>query len=170
MTASFLVDFYRFAKSIDGVRNLYFLVRDNVESDVAFVFRILIEQGKTKAVKSKISYKLKSLLPEGKYAIDPRNENLLFIYAALSAEGAAKIGEERSAILYGFLGKLSETVFQMAEKKFFNLTERVEVAHAMALTLGCTEYGLLTKNSMEVGYFDRIEKKYYAYLKEVFKK
>lgn len=168
--ASFLVDFYRFAKGMDGVRNLYFLVRDRVESDVVFIFRILVEQGKAKAVKSKISYKLKSLLPEEKYAIDPRNENLLFKYAASSAESAAKIGEERFTIFCDFLGKLSETVFQMAEKKFFNLTERVEVAHAMALMLGCTEYGLLTKNSMEVGYFDRAEKKYCPYLKEVFKK
>jgi hypothetical protein len=169
-TAGFLVDFYRFAKGMDGVRNLYFLVRDHVENDVVFIFRILVDPGKVRALKSKISYKLKSLLPEGKYAIDPRSDNLFSKYAALSAESAAKIGKERFLILCDFLGKLSETVVEMAEKKFFNFTERAEMVHTMASMLGCTEYGMLTKNSMEVGYFDRIEKKYLPYLKEIFKK
>lgn len=168
--AGFLVDFYRFAKGMDGVRTLYFLIRDRVESDVVLVFRLLVEPRKARVVKSKVSYKLKSLLPEDKYAINPRGENLLSNYATSSAESAAKIGEERFVILCDFLGKFSETVVEMAEKKFFDFTERVEVAHTMALMLGCTEYSMLTKNSMEVGYFDRLEKKYLPYLKEVFQK
>jgi hypothetical protein len=170
IVSGFLVGFYRFAKNMDGVKCLYFSLRDRVENDVIVVFRILLEAGKARAVKSKISYKLKSLLPEGKYAIDPHKENLLFKYAALSAESPAKIDEERFLILCDFLGKLSETVVEMAERGCFDSPERVEAVHATTLMLGCTEYGLLTKNSMEVGYFDRVEKKYCPYLKEVFQK
>lgn len=166
----FLVDFYRFAKGMDGVRTLYFLIRDRVESEVVLVFRLLVEPRAARAVKSKVSYKLKSLLPEDRYAINPRGENILSNYATTSAESTAKIGEERFEILCDFLGKFSETVIEMAEKKFFDFTERVEMTHTMASMLGCTEYGMLTKNSMEVGYFDRVEKKYLPYLKEVFQK
>jgi hypothetical protein len=170
MMASLLVGFYRFAKGMDGVKCLYFSVMDRVENDVIVIFRVLADAGKAKAVKSKISYKLKSLLSEGKYAIDPRNDNLLFKYAALSTGSTAKVGEESFLMLCDFLGKLNETVVEMAEKNYFDSMNRIEVVHDMALMLGCTEYGLLTKNSMEVGYFDRVEKKYFAYLKEVFQK
>ena len=45
---------------------------------------------------------------------------------------------------------------KMIEREHFAFSERVELAHMMALTLGCTEYGVLSTKAMEVGYYDRI--------------
>ena len=36
----------------------------------------------------------------------------------------------------------------------------------MAWMLGCTESGVLSTKEMEIGYYDRIEDKYCAYLKQ----
>jgi hypothetical protein len=167
---NFLVDFYRFVEGVHGVKSLHFIIRDRVGNEVIFSFRVLLEAKEKRAVRSKIAYKLKSLVSEDKFAIDPAKDNLLFKYAAWSTERAAKIGEERFALFCDFLSKVSKLVVEMAEKGYFDSSERVELAHFMAWMLGCTEYGLLTKNSMEVGFFDRIEKKYCSYLKEVFQK
>ena len=166
----FLVDFYRFVEDVHGVKSLHFIIRDRGGNDVIFSFRVLLEAKEKQTVKSKLAYKLKSLVSEDKFAIDPTKDNQLFKYAAWSTERVAKIGEERFAMFCDFLSKMSRLVVEMAESKYFNSGERVELAHIMAWMLGCTEYGLLTKNSMEVGYFDRIEKKYCPYLKEVFQK
>jgi hypothetical protein len=169
-TMNFLVDFYRFVEGIHGVKSLHFIIRDRVGNDVIFSFRVLLEAKEKQAVKSKIAYKLKSLVSEDKFVIDPAKDNPFFKYVEWSTERAAKVGAERFALFYDFLGKMSKIVVEMAEKKYFESGERAEMIHVVAWMLGCTEYGLLTKNSMEVGFFDRIEKKYCPYLKEVFQK
>jgi hypothetical protein len=53
---------------------------------------MLIEVEHLKAAKSKVAYKLKKLLPENKYAINPDSKHKLFKYMAWSTERAAKIG------------------------------------------------------------------------------
>jgi hypothetical protein len=58
----------------------------------------------------------------------------------------------------------------MAEKKYFDTSERVELAHVMSWMLGCTEYGLLSKKRMEIGYYDRIADRPHVYLRESFNK
>ena len=168
--ASFLVAFYRFVEGVHGVKSLHFIIRDRVGNDVISSFRVLLEAKEKRAVKSKISYKLKSLVSEDKFAIDPTKDSQLFKYAAWSTEKAAEIGEERFALFCDFLSKMSKIVVEMAEKKYFDSDERVELAHVLAWMLGCTEYGLLTKECMEVGYYDRIESKYCPHLKEIFPK
>lgn len=168
--AGFLVGFYRFVEGVHGVKSLHFIIRDRVGNDVIFSFRVLLEAKEKQAVKSKISYKLKGLIAEDKFAIDPTKGNRLFKYAAWPTERTAKIGEERFALFCDFLSKMSKIVVEMAERGYFDLGERVELARLMALMLGCTEYGLLTKECMEVGYYDRIESKYCPHLKETFPK
>jgi hypothetical protein len=167
---SFLVDFYRFVEGINGVKSLHFLIRDRIEDEVVFSFRVLVETKQAKAIKSKISYKLKRLLPLEKYAINPSSESGLFKYVAWSTERAAKIGEEKFAVFCDFLSKMSRMVLEMAERKYFDTSERVEFAHVMAWMLGCTEYGLLSTKHFEVGYYDRIADKSCPYLREVFQK
>ena len=168
--ATFLVDFYRFVEGMDCVKSLHFIIRDRIGDDVVLSFRILAEVEQKKEVKSKIAYKLRTLLPKEKFAIDPSNENSLFRYVAWSTERIAKIGEERFSVFCDFLSKLSKTVVEMVERRHFDSSERIELAHVMASMLGCTEYGLLTKKFMEVGYYDRIEDKYCPHLKEEFPK
>jgi len=56
----------------------------------------------------------------------------------------------------------------MIRSKYFSSEERVEMVHVMSWMLGCTEYGLRSRDHMEVGYYDRIENKYYQYLKQEF--
>lgn len=55
-----------------------------------------------------------------------------------------------------FLSSMSGLSVKMIEREHFAFSERVELAHMMALTLGCTEYGVLSTKAMEVGYYDRI--------------
>ena len=38
-----LVEVYRFADDLKGVRSLHFLVRDRVEDEVVFSFRVMVE-------------------------------------------------------------------------------------------------------------------------------
>ncbi len=168
--ATFLVDFYRFVEGMDGVKSLHFIIRDRIGGDVVLSFRILAGVETKKEVKSKIAYKLRTLLPKERFAIDPGNENSLFRYAAWPTQRTAEIGEERFSVFCDFLSKLSKIVVEMAERKHFDSSERIELAHVVASMLGCTEYGLLTKNLMEVGYYDRIVDKYCTYLKEEFPK
>ena len=168
--ATFLVDFYRFVEGVNGVKSLHFIIRDRVGDDVVLSFRILAEVEQKQEAKSKIAYKLRTFLPKEKFAIDPSNENSLFRYAAWSTQRTAKVGEERFSAFCDFLSKLSKLVVEMAERKNFDSSERIELAHVMTLMLGCTEYGLLTKNLMEVGYYDRLVDKYCPYLKEEFPK
>jgi len=66
-----LVEFYRFADELKGVRSLHFLIRDRIEDVVVFSFRVMVEPKFKEIVKSKLSFKLGTLLSKDKYAIDP---------------------------------------------------------------------------------------------------
>ena len=39
-----LVEFYRFIDDLKGVRSLHFLIRDRIDDEVVFSFRIMIEK------------------------------------------------------------------------------------------------------------------------------
>ena len=158
--ATFLVDFYRFAEGIAGVKSLHFLIRDRIDDEVVYSFRILVEREQWKTARSKIAYKLKKLLPEDKFVINPSGKHELFKYVAWSTERAAQIGKERFSVFCDFLSRLSNVVVEMAEKNYFESGDRVELAHIMSWMLGCTEYGRLSTKHFEVGYYDRIMDKY----------
>jgi len=49
-----LVDFYGFVDGMFGVKDLHFLVRDRLDDEVVFSFRIQAEEGHMDVVKSKI--------------------------------------------------------------------------------------------------------------------
>ena len=166
-----LVDLYHFAKELKGVKDLHFLIRDRAEQDVVFSFRISTDPKYTKIVKSKLAYKLKKSVSDDKFAIDPNVENPFFKYVEWSAkERTERYGVEKFSIFRGFLSQMSKMVVDMAENKYFDSTERVEIAHVMSLMLGCTEYGLLSTKHMEIGYYDRISNKSHVYLREAFAK
>ena len=58
------VEFYRFADDLKGVRSLHFLIRDSVEDEVVFSFRVMVELKFKEIVKSNLAYKLGTLLSE----------------------------------------------------------------------------------------------------------
>lgn len=166
-----LVDFYSFVKDLKGVRNLHFLIRDRVENEVVFSFRVFVEAKDREAIKSKIAYKLRSLIPKGRFAIDPSKRSSFAKYVAWSPEKRiAGLGKRKFVRFCKLLSQMSRIVVEMAEKKYFNSAERVEMAHVMAWMLGCAEYGLLSAKHMEIGYYDRIEDKSFPYLKQSFDK
>jgi hypothetical protein len=68
-----------------------------------------------------------------------------------------KYGPKKFMDFCDLLSKLSRLVLQMARKKYFDSNDRVEMAHAMSWMLGCTEYGILSPEHWEVGYYDRID-------------
>ena len=162
-----LVDFYEFTRDLKGVEDLHFLIRDRLDDEVVFSFRILMKTEDKKSVKSKIRYKLKNYIPKDKFAIDPNNKNLLHKYVAWgSKERIKKHGQEKFDVFCGFLSQLSRVAVDMAMKKYFSSAERVEMAHVMSWMLGCTEYSILTTIQMEMGYYDRIKDRYQPYQKK----
>jgi hypothetical protein len=166
-----LVDFYSFVEDVHGVKDLHFLIRDRVEGEVAFSFRVLVDTKDKEVIKSKIAYKLGSLLPKNKFSTDPSKRSIFAKYVAWSPEERVeKCGKRKFARFCKILSKMSKLVVEMARKKYFDSAERVEIAHVMSWMLGCTEYGLLSATHMEVGYYDRIKDRSHPYLKQSFDK
>ena len=166
-----LVEVYRFADDLKGVRSLHFLVRDRVEDEVVFSFRVMVEPKFKEIVKTKLAYKLGTLLSEDKYAIDPAAGNSLEQYVAwLPEKRIADFGQSKFNQFIDLLKNMSAIVVQMIENDYFASNERVELAHVMSWMLGCTEYGLLSTSGMEIGYYDRLDDKYCSYLRQDFPK
>jgi len=165
-----LVSFYGFVKDLEGVRSLHFIIRDRLEDDVVFSFRVLVDSKDKQIVKSKINYKLGTLMASGRFAVDPDTKDPLEKYVAWSPdERIAKYGPKKFMDFCDLLSKLSRLVLQMARKRYFESNDRVEMAHVMSWMLGCTEYGILSTEHLEVGYYDRIDDRYCQYLKHDFR-
>jgi len=166
-----LVEVYRFADDLKGVRSLHFLVRDRVEDEVVFSFRVMVEPKFKEMVKTKLAYKLGTLLSEDKYVIDPAAGNGLEQYVAwLPGKKIVDFGQSKFNQFIDLLKNMSAIVVQMIENDYFASNERVELAHVMSWMLGCTEYGLLSTSGMEIGYYDRLDDKYCSYLRQDFPK
>lgn len=168
---SILVDFYSFVKNVEDVKNQHFLIRDRVLDEVVFSYRVLVEPKAKEVIRSKLAYKLGTLLSKDDFAVDPDPDHPFRKYVAWSSEGRlAEYGPKKFAQFCCFLGEMSRLVIQMMKKGYFSSAERVEMAHVMSWMLGCTEYGLLSTQHWEIGYYDRIENKNYQYLKQNFPK
>ena len=166
-----LIEVYRFADDLKGVRSLHFLVRDRVEDEVVVSFRVMVETKFKEIVKNKLAYKLDTLLSEEKFAIDPTVGNSLEQYVAwLPEKRIVDYGQSKFNQFIDLLKSMSAIVVDMMENDYFSSNERVELAHVMSLMLGCTEYGLLSASGMEVGYYDRLDDKYCSYLRQGFPK
>jgi len=166
-----LVAFYGFVKDLESVRDWHFLIRDRVDDEVVFSFRVSIDSKDKQVIKSKIAYKLGTLLSEDKYAVDPVADHPLEKYVDWSPEKRiAELGQKKFAQFCDLLSEMSRLVIRMIKRRYFDSNERVEIAHVMSWMLGCTEYGLLSTTHWEIGYYDRIEDKNCPYLKERFPK
>ena len=166
-----LVETYRFTEDLKGVRSLHFLVRDRVEDEVVFSFRVMVEPKYREIVKSKLDYKLGTLLTKEKYAIDPTTENSLEQYVAwIPEKRIVDFGQTKFNHFIDLLKNMSVLVVQMIGNDHVASNERVEIAHVFSWMLGCTEYGLLSISGLEVGYYDRLEDKYCSYLRQDFPK
>jgi hypothetical protein len=166
-----LVEFYRFAYDLKGVRSLHFVIRDRVDDEVVFSFRVMVEHKFKEIVKTTLSCKLGTLLSENKYAIDPAAGSSFEQYVAwLPDKRIADCGQKKFNQFIDTLKNLSALVVQLIESDYFASNERVEMAHIMSWMLGCTEYGMLRTSGMEIGYYDRLDDKYCSYLRQDFPK
>jgi hypothetical protein len=164
-----LVNFYDFIKDLKEVKNLHFIIRDRVDDDIVFSFRILCEEKNKQIVKSKVTFKLNNLNLQDNYVVEPSPDNPLYEYQAWPWEETIKErGRERFNIFCNLLRKMNEVVAEMAKQNYFSSAERTEMAHAMSWMLGCTEYFKLSTKCAEVGYYDRINDKYHPYLQQRF--
>jgi hypothetical protein len=164
-----LISLYGFVKNLEGVKSLHFITRDRLKDDVVFSFRVLVDSKDKQIVKSKINYKLGTLMPAGRFAVNPDPKDPLEKYVEWSPdERIAKYGQKKFMDFCDLLSKLSRLVLQMARKKYFESNDRVEIAHTMSSMLGCTEYGILSTEHWEVGYYDRIDDQYCPCLKRDF--
>ena len=170
-TGNILLDLYDFVKDIKGVRDLHFLIRDRIDDDVVLSIRILLESQHARVVKSKVAFKVGTLLSEDKFAIDPDAENPLEKYVVWQPDKRiAESGPEKFAAFCRFLSRQSRIAVDMIRENRFNSAERVEMAHLVSWMLGCTEYGLMSPTHWELGYYDRLEDKACPYIKQDFPK
>jgi hypothetical protein len=131
----------------------------------------MVEHKFKEIAKSKLAYKLDTLLSKDKYAIDPTAENSLEQYVAwLPEKRIADYGQSKFNQFIDLLKNMSAIVVKIIENDYFASNERVELAHLISWMLGCTEYGLVSTSGMEVGYHDRLEDKYCPYLRQDFPK
>jgi len=166
-----LVEVYRFADGLKGVRSLHFLIRDRVEDEVVFSFRVMVEPKFKEMIKTNLACKLGTLLSEDKYVVDPVAGNCFEQYVAwLPDKRIADFGQNKFNQFIDLLKNMSAIVVQLIENDYFASNERVELAHVMSWMLGCTEYGLLSSRGMEIGYYDRLDDKYCSYLRQDFPK
>jgi len=166
-----IVEFYSFVDALEGVRSLHFLIRDRIEDEVIFSFRVLVEHKLKDAIKSKLVYKLGTLFTPDKFAINPTTESVLAKYLAWSPEKRiSDFGQNKFSKFIDFLKDMSAIIVGLIEQDYFASSERIELSHVTSWMLGCTEYGLLSKSGMEVGYYDRLKNKYCCYLSEKFTK
>ena len=166
-----LVEFYRFVDELNGVSSLHFLIRDRIDDEIVFSFRVMVEQKFKEIIKSKMTQKLGTLLTADKFAIDPPASSSLVKYVAwFPKKRISDSGRDKFVLFMDTLKNMSATVVEMIENNYFSSSERVELAHVMSWMLGCTEYGLLSTFGVEVGYYDRIEDKYCSYLRQDFPK
>ena len=166
-----LVEFYRFADDLRGVRSLHFVIRDRVDDEVVFSFRVMVEPKFKEIVKTNLFCKLGSLISENKYAIDPVAGNSFEQYVAwLPDKRIAVYGQNKFNQFIGTLKKINALVVQLIESDYFVSNERVEMAHIVSWMLGCTEYRMLCTSGMEIGYYDRLDDKYCSYLRQDFPK
>lgn len=162
-----LVDFYDFMNDVKGVKDLHFLIRDRLENEVVFSFRVMGKEKDRKVIASKIEFKLKTLISEDNFIVDPTPAHQMYKYAAWPWRNTLKErGTEKFDAFCYFLSRLSALVIEMAKQDYFTSSERFEVAHVFSWMLGCTEelrlLPLKTMNSIMVGYFDRIKNKYHT--------
>lgn len=170
-TGNILLGLYDFVKSIEGVSDLHFLIRDRIDDDVVLSIRMLLESQHARVVKSKVAFKLGTMLSEDKFAVDPDAENPLEKYVAWQPDKRiAESGPEKFAAFCRFLSRLSRIAVDMIREDYFNSAERVEMVHLVSWVLGCIEYSLMSPAHWEVGYYDRLEDKACPYLKQDFPK
>lgn len=164
-----IVDFYGFVSELEDVESCHFLVRDRIGGKVVCSFRVRFTEGKRKVLTSKIVFKLKDLIAEDEFAVDPQPDHSLHKFVAFPwRETAKERGAEKFETFCGFLSRMSKMVIDMAKMNYFDSGGRVEIAHLMSWMLGCTEFGLLSPKEMQVGYYDRIDDKNIVYLKQAF--
>jgi hypothetical protein len=166
---SVLLGLYDFVKDIEGVRDLHFLIRDRIGKEIVITFRVLLESRHERVIKSKIAFKLGTWLSNDKFAVDPDVKSRFRKYVAWEPEKRiADIGPEKFTAFCGFLSRFSRLVLDMMKEGYHSSAERVEMARSVSWMLGCTEYGLMSPTHWEVGYYDRLENKTSAYLKQKF--
>ena len=166
-----VVEFYRYINNLKGVQSLHFLIRDRIDDEVAFSFRLMVEPKYKKIIKNKSADKLGTLLEADKFAIDPDPKSNLAKYVAWNPEKRiSDFGKSKFVQFIDILKSLSAIAVEMIENDYFASSERVELSHVMSWMLGCTEYGLLSTSGIEVGYYDRVCDKYCSYLRQSFPK
>ena len=166
-----LVEVYRFADDLKGVRSLHFVIRDRVEDEVIFSFRVMVEPKFKEMIKTNLACKLGTLLSEDRYVVDPVAGNCFEQYVTwLPDKRIADFGQNKFNQFIDVLKNMSAIVVQLIENDYFASYERVELTHVMSWMLGCTEYGLLSSKGMKIGYYDRLDNKYCSYLRQDFPK
>ena len=110
-----LVDFYEFMKGVEGLEDQHFLVRDRLENEVVFSFRVLGKETDKKIIASKIEYKLRNLIPEKNFVVEPTPEHKMYKYQAWPWRNTLKErGAEKFNAFCSLLSKLSALVIEMA--------------------------------------------------------
>jgi hypothetical protein len=128
-----LVEFYRYIYDLKGVRSLHFLIRDRIDDEVVFSFRVMVEPKFKEIIKNKSANKLGTLSQADKFAIDPNVKSNLAHYVAWSSEKRLlDFGQSKFIQFIDVLKDMSAIVIEIIENDYFASNEGVELAHVMS--------------------------------------
>lgn len=165
-----IVNVYTYVDDLIGVKDLHFIIRDRIDDEVVVSFRISLEQSNREETIQYITSHLDTLISDSTYAINPEPQHPLFEFAAWSwKDRRNQTGLKAFNVFCGYLSQLSRMIVNMATNEYFDSGKRVEIAHLMSWMLGCTEYGILSTKSWQIGYYDRICDEYHPYLEDSLK-
>mgnify|MGYP005850079753 CR=1 FL=1 len=82
---SVLPEFCNFVNGLQGVKSSHFLIRDRVDDEAVFSFRVMVNPKLKHVIKSKLSYKLGTLLST-KFAVELPLDNSLQEFVAWEPE------------------------------------------------------------------------------------
>jgi hypothetical protein len=152
-----IVDVYSELDDLIGVKDLHFIIRDRIDDDVIVSFRISLETSNREETIQYITSHLGTLIPDSTHVINPEPQHPLYEFATWSwKERINQTGYKTFTTFCGYLSQLSRMIVNMAKNGYFDSRKRVEIAHLMSWMLGCTEYGILSTKSWQIGYYDRI--------------
>jgi hypothetical protein len=118
-------EFYRFVNSLEGVKSSHFLVRDRVDDEAVFSFRVIVDPRQKRVIKSKIAYKLGTLLSDDKFAVEPSSDGPLYSFAAWEPKRLiSEVGSKKFDDLTKFLRDISKLTVKMIKKRLFRFKRK----------------------------------------------
>ena len=165
----FLIGLSKFLESIPEIKSYHYLIRGQENNNPIFSLRIFRDSKNKKEIKGKLEAKLKELDIQ-RLEVDPETPTEFWErynkWTPITEETiTGHHGKEGWKVYCDALHSMSKFVIDLAKKNWFTSKKRVEMAHLMAWTLGCSEAWKRYSAGIFMGYLDRIDGEHHPYLR-----